>query len=151
MIGLTETLAHSGSVSLSEPSESGPARAGGARLGRPGGRTADQKRSEESEQKMNNSLCSSAGNSKAAPRPSRRDTSHDLHPEGKSLLVTPDSDYMDSILGCGPAGLRQLEAAARWGNLNAQALTRGLYRPGGAAVTVTTSTSRTPSYRLNCQ
>jgi hypothetical protein len=39
-----------------------------------------------------------------------RDTSHDLpvHPEGASLLVTTDGDYMDRSLGCcGPAGLRQ--------------------------------------------
>jgi hypothetical protein len=37
-----------------------------------------------------------------------RDTSHGLHPEEKkSLLVTPDGDYMGRILGCGPAGLRQ--------------------------------------------
>jgi hypothetical protein len=36
-------------------------------------------------------------------------TPHGLHPERKSLLVTPDGDYMDRILGYGygPAGLRQ--------------------------------------------
>jgi hypothetical protein len=61
-------------------------------------------------------------NPRATARPTHwpsRDTSHSLHPEGKSLfkLVTPNSalngrgEYMDSDsilgLGCGPAGLRQ--------------------------------------------
>jgi hypothetical protein len=41
-------------------------------------------------------------NGKAQPS---RDMSHGLHPEGNSLLVTPGGDYMDRILGCGPAGL----------------------------------------------
>jgi hypothetical protein len=74
-----------------------------------------QKRSEQSEQKMNNSPCSSRRSSGAAIPAGdgkarlSRDTSHGLHwhPEGKSLFVTPDGNHINRILGCGPAGLRR--------------------------------------------
>jgi hypothetical protein len=63
----------------------------------------EEKQAEQA--KMIISPCSSRGQRQGA-RPSR-DTSHGLHPQGESLFVTPDGDYMDRILGCGPAGLRR--------------------------------------------
>ena len=75
-----------------------------------------QKRSEQSEQKMNKSPCSSRGHGKARPS---RDTSHDLHHEGKvsclrlmAIIWTASSDAARQACG---------KAAARWGN--AQAVT----------------------------
>jgi hypothetical protein len=63
---------------------------------------------------------------KPEERPSRG-TSHGqgLHVEGKSLFVTPDGDYMDSIFGCCPAGLLRVSAgpAAR-GNLKSESCAR---------------------------
>jgi hypothetical protein len=43
----------------------------------------------------------------AAPCRCRRDEQGELFTDDLSLLVTPDGDYMNCILGCGPAGLRQ--------------------------------------------
>jgi hypothetical protein len=63
---------------------------------------------------MDNSPCSSRGQRQgAAIRVAGPDTPHGLHPERKGLLVKPDGDYMDRILGCGPADLRQSRGPLR--------------------------------------